>query len=193
MGGGVMSSLLCDWEIEDAINKSELVIKPYDKSLISSNSIDMRLGDRFITYLPSDKPIDPYSCDTIEESIKDTWSAKTFIIYPGDFVLARTLEWVELPDFYAARVEGKSSLARIGLTIHQTGGWIDSGFHGTITLEISNVNRRPIILHAAMPICQLAIFLTNPPRVPYNKKETAKYSGQIDPTMSKYFKNKVIV
>ena len=188
-----MSSLLCDWEIENAIKDNELVVKPYDKSLISSNSIDMRLGDRFITYLPSDKPIDPYSCAAIEEGIKDTWNAKTFTIYPGDFVLARTLEWVELADFYAARVEGKSSLARIGLTIHQTGGWIDSGFHGTITLEISNVNRRPIILHTGMPICQLAIFLTNPPRVPYNKKPNAKYNCQVDPTMSRYYQNKEVL
>lgn len=185
-------SLLCDWEIENAIDKKELVIKPYDKSLISSNSIDMRLGDRFITYLASNEPIDPYSCDTIGESIKDTWNAKTLIINPGDFILARTLEYIELPSFYAARVEGKSSLARIGLTIHQTGGWIDSGFCGTITLEISNVNRRPIILHSGMPICQLAIFLTNSPRVPYNKKASAKYNGQIDPTLSKFFMNKEV-
>ena len=184
-----MSSLLCDWEIENAIKDKELIIKPFDVSLISSNSIDLRLGDQFLTYLSSDAVIDPYDADTIGQDVKTTWHAKTFIIYPGDFVLARTLEWVELPVFYAARVEGKSSLARIGLTIHQTGGWIDSGFHGTITLEISNVNRKPILLHVGMPICQLAIFLTNPPRVPYNKKIGAKYNDQVEPTTSKYFKN----
>jgi len=184
-----MSSLLCDWEIENAILSNELIIKPFDKTLISSNSIDLRLGDQFLTYIKSDKTIDPYNAETIGNDVKTTWNAKTFTIYPGDFVLARTLEYIKLPDFYAARVEGKSSLARIGLTIHQTGGWIDSGFSGTITLEISNVNVRPILLHAGMPICQLAIFLTNPPRIPYDKKVGAKYNGQVEPTTSKYYQN----
>lgn len=187
-----MSSLLCDWEIENAVTSGELVIDPFDRNLISSNSIDLRLGDHFLTYLKSDNVIDPYDAITIKQDIKEAWYAKTFIIYPGDFILARTLETVKLPDFYAARVEGKSSLARIGLTIHQTGGWIDSGFYGTVTLEISNVNVKPIRLYAGMPICQLAVFLTNPPRVPYNKKIDAKYNGQVDPTTSKYFENKVI-
>jgi len=187
-----MSSLLCDWEIENAIKDKEILIDPYDPSLISSNSIDMRLGDRFITYLKSDKPIDPYDGESIGESVRETWNAKTLVIQPGDFILARTLEFIQLPAFYAARVEGKSSLARIGLTIHQTGGWIDSGFKGSITLEISNVNVRPIVLHSGMAICQLAIFMTNPPRVPYDKKPEAKYNGQIDPTLSRYFENKKV-
>jgi dCTP deaminase len=187
-----VSSLLCDWEIENAIISGELIIKPFEPNLISSNSIDLRLGDQFLTYLKSDVVINPYDAITIERDIKTTWHAKTFIIYPGDFVLTQTFEYIKLPEFYAARVEGKSSLARIGLTIHQTGGWIDSGFSGTITLEISNVNVRPILLYSGMPICQLAIFLTNPPRVPYNKKKGAKYNGQIEPTLSKYFENRVI-
>jgi dCTP deaminase len=187
-----MSFLLCDWEIENAVKDNELFIKPYDPSLVSSNSIDLRLGDRFITYLPSDVIIDPYNADTIERDVKQVYDAKTLIINPGDFLLARTLEYIKLPSFYAARVEGKSSLARIGLTIHQTGGWIDSGFCGTITLEISNVNKRPIKLYAGMPICQLAIFLTNSPRIPYNKKPGAKYNDQVDPTTSKFFMNKPV-
>jgi dCTP deaminase len=187
-----MSSFLCDWEIENAIDKNEIIIKPCDKSLISSNSIDMRLGDRFITYLKSDSVIDPYDAYSIGKDIKETFDAKTFIINPGDFVLARTLEYIKLPEFYAARVEGKSSLARIGLTIHQTGGWIDSGFGGTITLEIGNVNVRPIKLYCGMAICQLAIFLTTPPHVTYDKKVNAKYNNQVEPTISKYFENRVV-
>lgn len=186
-----MSSLLCDWEIENAIESKELIINPFDKSLISSNSIDLRLGDQFITYLKSNEIIDPHDAESIGKDVKTTWNAKTLVIQPGDFILARTLEYIKLPSFYAARVEGKSSLARIGLTIHQTGGWIDSGFSGTITLEISNVNVRPIKLYAEMPICQLAIFLTNQPRIPYDKKVSAKYNGQIEPTTSKYYDNKV--
>jgi dCTP deaminase len=188
-----MSAFLCDWEIENAINANEIVIKPYDRSLIGSNSIDLRLGNRFITYFKSDKIIDPYNAESIGSDVKETFDAKTMIINPGDFILARTLEYIKLPSFYAARVEGKSSLARIGLTIHQTGGWIDSGFGGTITLEIGNVNRRPILMHVNMPICQLAIFLTNPPSVPYDKKISAKYNGQIDPTTSRYFENKKVI
>jgi len=183
-------SLLCDWEIKNAVDSGELVIKPFDATLISSNSVDLRLGDQFLTYLKSDVVIDPYDCETVGKDIRTTWNAKTFIINPGDFILARTLEYIKLPDFYAARVEGKSSLARIGLTIHQTGGWIDSGFGGTVTLEISNVNVRPIRLYAEMLICQLAIFLTNPPHTPYDKKSNAKYNEQVEPTMSRYFMNK---
>lgn len=188
----MMSFLLCDWEIENAIKDNELIIKPYDKSLVSSNSIDLRLGDRFITYMSSNNIIDPYDAYTIDQDVKQTWDAKTLVVNPGDFLLARTLEEIKLPSFYAARVEGKSSLARLGLTIHQTGGWIDSGFCGTITLEISNVNKRPIKIYAGMPICQLAIFLTNSPRVPYDKKPGAKYNGQIEPTTSKFFRNEKV-
>jgi dCTP deaminase len=187
-----MSSLLCDWEIENAIESKELIINPFDKSFISSNSIDLRLGNQFITYLKSNEVIDPHDAGSIGKDVKTIWNAKTLVIQPGDFLLARTLEYIKLPAFYAARVEGKSSLARIGLTIHQTGGWIDSGFRGTITLEISNVNVRPIKLYSGMPICQLAIFLTNQPRVTYDKKIGAKYNDQIEPTTSKYYENKVI-
>lgn len=183
-----MTCLLCDWEIESAINKNELGINPYDKCLINPNSIDLRLGDQFVIYSQSDDIIDPYD----ENSIG--WYAEhihydSLIINPGDFILGRTLERVTLPDFFAARVEGKSSLARLGITIHQTGGWIDSGFDGTITLEISNVNKRPVKLYAGMPICQMAIFLTNKPDLPYNKRSSSKYNGQITPTLSKYWKN----
>lgn len=185
-----MSNILCDWEIENAIDKGEIFIEPYDKSFIGSNSIDMRLGDHFLTYMKTDCVIDPYNEDSIGVAVKETWDAKDIILKPGEFVLGRTLEYIRLPDFYVARVEGKSSLARIGLTIHQTGGWIDSGFEGTITLEISNVNVRSIKLYSHMPICQLAIFLTNPPRVPYNKKSSAKYNRQVDPTMSRFYENK---
>lgn len=187
-----MAGFLCDWEIEEAINDKEIIIKPYDSSLISSNSIDLRLGDKFITYLESDRIIDPYDANTIGCDIKETFDAKTLVLNPGDFVLARTLEYIKLPDFYVARVEGKSSLARIGVTIHQTGGWIDSGFGGTITLEISNVNVRPIRLYVGMPICQIAISLTNPPHTPYDKRKESKYNGQIDPTLSKYFDNQKV-
>ena len=184
-----MSNVLCDWEIENALDKGEIIIKPYDKQLIGSNSIDMRLGDKFLTYMKSDIVIDPYDEHTIGYGVKESFETKTIILNPGEFVLGRTLEYIKLPDFYVARVEGKSSLARIGVTIHQTGGWIDSGFSGTITLEINNVNVRPVKLYANMPICQLAIFLTNPPRVPYNKKQTAKYNEQIEPTMSRFYEN----
>jgi len=180
---------LCDWELEKTIRDGELIIKPFDTSLINPNSIDLRLGDQFLTYLSDDTVVDPFDASTINKSLKETFYAKSIIVYPGDFILARTLEEIKLPDFYVARVEGKSSLARLGITIHQTGGWIDSGFGGTITLEISNVNKRPVKLYVGTPICQMAVFLTNPPHVPYDKRSSSKYNGQIAPTLSKYWGN----
>lgn len=184
-----MTCLLCDWEIESAVNKKDLGIDPYDKCLINPNSVDLRLGDQFVIYSQSNDIIDPYDGDSIGGYSENKFHCDSLIVNPGDFILGRTLERITLPDFFSARVEGKSSLARLGITIHQTGGWIDSGFDGTITLEISNVNKRPVKLYAGMPICQMAIFLTNKPSLPYNKRVNSKYNGQIFPTVSKYWKN----
>jgi dCTP deaminase len=186
--------MLCDWEIENAIKDKELLIDPLDLSLINPNSIDLRLGDHFIKYLdsPNGEIIDPYDYATVDKDYSESTFVKTYIVNPGDFVLARTLEKITLPSFYVGRVEGKSSLARLGINVHQTGGFIDSGFSGTITLEISNVNRKPVKLYAGMPFCQLAISLTSQPRVPYNKKAGSKYNGQVGATLSKYYKNGVV-
>jgi dCTP deaminase len=100
------------------------------------------------------------------------------------------MEKIELSDSICATIEGKSSLARLGITVHQTGGWIDCGFRGTITLEMTNENMRPVILSAGMPIAQLVFYKTERAEIPYHAKQNAKYRDQSGATGSRYFENK---
>jgi dCTP deaminase len=116
--------------------------------------------------------------------------ADSFVIRPGAFVLARTLEHIALPDNIVATIEGKSSIARLGITLHQTGGWIDAGFRGTITLEMCNVNVRPVKVHAGMPVGQLVFYTTERAENPYDRKADAKYLDQRQATLSRYHANK---
>ena len=111
-------------------------------------------------------------------------------INPGMFVLAETYEAITLPDNVVATIEGKSSIARLGITLHQTGGWIDAGFSGTITLEICNANQRPVRLHAGMPIGQLVFYTTEKAEKPYGAKGDAKYLNQKNATLSRYHENR---
>ncbi|OGJ49521.1 dCTP deaminase, partial [Candidatus Peregrinibacteria bacterium RIFOXYB2_FULL_32_7] len=136
--------------------------------------------------------LDPRKMDSFKEitdlvEIKD---GKAIIIQPGEFVLGVTMETLKLPDNLVARCEGRSSLGRIGLIIHSTAGFIDPGFEGTVTLEISNINRMPLALYPGMRIGQLAFeTMTSPAEVPYNKKKCAKYQGQKLPEESKISKD----
>ena len=116
--------------------------------------------------------------------------ADSFVLNPGQFVLAETFECIGLPDNIVATIEGKSSIARLGVTLHQTGGWIDAGFRGTITLEMCNVNSRPVKVYAGMPIGQLVFYTTERAENPYFKKGDAKYLDQRQATLSRYHENK---
>ncbi len=131
--------ILVDWQIEDRIRRGYIRVDPYDPALIQPNSLDIRLGSHFVWYVPGDIVIDPYEresvCADVEEVVADS-----IVLAPGQFLLAKTLEAIELPDDVVASIEGKSSIARLGIELHQTGGWIDAGFQGTITLEMCNVN-----------------------------------------------------
>jgi dCTP deaminase len=111
-----------------------------------------------------------------------------FILHPGEFVLGQTLEWVELPDDLVARLEGKSSLGRLGLLIHSTAGYVDPGWKGTLTLELSNVANLPIALYYGMRIGQISFFrMSSPVERPYGSKELgSKYQGQSEPTASAF-------
>lgn len=182
--------ILTDREIHTKIASNELKIDPFDPTQVQPNSIDVRLGNHFVIYHESTTPINPYDESSI---IGDTTeiTSDIIILMPDDFVLARTLEYVQLPDNIVAQLDGKSSVARLGIEVHQTAGWIDSGFYGTITFEIKNVNRRPIKLYAGMPIGQLVFFETRPSEIPYNKRPGAKYNGQVNATVSKYNLNKI--
>ena len=133
--------------------------------------------------------IDPYNKDSVSSGIEEV-HADSFILNPGQFVLAETLECIGLPDNVVATIEGKSSIARLGVTLHQTGGWIDAGFRGTITLEMANVNSRPVKVYAGMPIGQLVFYTTERAEKPYDKKGDAKYLDQRQATLSRYHANK---
>ncbi len=152
--------ILVDWQIMDRIRRGQIVIDPFEPSLVQPNSLDIRLGDHFVWYLPGESVIDPYDRESVTSDV-DECRAREFVLRPGQFVLAETLELVALPDNVVASIEGKSSIARLGVELHQTGGWIDAGFAGSITLEMCNVNSRPVRVYAGMPIGQLVFYRTD--------------------------------
>lgn len=184
--------LLVDCEIRKEIETGGRIdINPYNLSNINSNSYDLTLGSELIVYRHhhnNNFVIDPYD----EESIVDPIFRCTFEqieLPPKQFILADTVEYIALGRGMVGIIDGKSSLARLGLMIHQTGGFVDEGFEGTITLEIVNNNPNPIMLYAGMPICQIRFEETNGACKPYNVRSRAKYSGQRGPQMSKFYLN----
>jgi dCTP deaminase len=181
--------ILVDWQIRDRIARGFIRIDPYDEKFVQPNSIDIRLGNQFVWYTPGTQVIDPYDRESVAAGVEETES-DSFVIRPGAFVLARTLEYIALPDNIVATIEGKSSIARLGITLHQTGGWIDAGFRGTITLEMCNVNVRPVKVHAGMPVGQLVFYTTERAENPYDRKADAKYLDQRQATLSRYHANK---
>ena len=180
--------ILVDWQILDRIRRGQIVIDPFEPALVQPNSLDIRLGDHFVWYRHGDGVIDPYDRASVCADV-DECRAKEFVLRPGQFVLAETLEVVALPDNVVASIEGKSSIARLGVELHQTGGWIDAGFAGSITLEMCNVNARPVKVYAGMPIGQLVFYRTDRAARPYNLKKDAKYMGQQQATLSRYHEN----
>lgn len=185
---------LVDFEIQDAIEKNIIGITPYDESLINPNSLDVRLGYDFFV---CEKCESTY-CTRVYDIRKDTQNGKKVvlssphecvIIKQGDFILATTLEKITLPNCFHAQLEGKSSIARWGIETHQTGGYIDSGFSGEITLELTSAYPDPIMLFPEMPIGQLIFTINAPCRTPYNEKKSSKYQDQSGATPSLYYKN----
>ncbi len=157
---------------------------------IHASSMDMRLGKFFKVYEHSKfavlDPIKAESFKDLTKLIEITDPGEPFIVHPGDFVLGVTIEKIKLPDNIVARVEGRSSLGRLGIIVHSTAGFIDAGFEGTITLEISNMNRVPVALYPGMRVCQLAFEeMSSPADVPYNKKKSSKYQNQELPEESR--------
>lgn len=181
--------ILVDWQLRDRIARGHIKIDPYDPKLVQPNSVDIRLGNHFVWYKPGTEVIDPYDQKSITSDVEET-RADSFVLNPGKFVLAETMECIGLPDNIVATIEGKSSIARLGVTLHQTGGWIDAGFSGSITLEMANVNSRPVKVYAGMPIGQLVFYTTERAENPYDRKADAKYLGQRSATLSRYHGNK---
>ena len=180
--------ILVDWQILDRIAHGFIQVDPFDPTLVQPNSLDIRLGNHFLWYERGDEEIDPYREETITSGTRDC-RADSIVLEPGRFMLAETLEVIGLPDNIVASIEGKSSIARLGVELHQTGGWIDAGFRGSITLEMCNVNARPVRMYAGMPIGQLVFYTTERAAHPYNRRTSAKYMDQRQATLSRYHEN----
>jgi dCTP deaminase len=184
--------LLSDRDILAEIDAGRVALNPWDPAMLQPSSIDVRL-DRFFRVFENHKypHIDPSEDqpDLTREVVPD--GEDPFILHPGEFALGSTYEVVSLPDDVAARVEGKSSLGRLGLLTHATAGFIDPGFTGHVTLELANVATLPIKLWPGMKIGQLCFFrLTSPAEHPYGSaKYGSRYQGQRGPTPSRSFQN----
>lgn len=156
---------------------------------VNASSLDMRLGYGFKIYNHSKQAVlDPLNPDSFIDATKlvEVAPGDPFIVQPGEFVLGVTMEKVKLGDDIVARVEGRSSLGRLGIIVHSTAGFIDAGFEGTITLEITNINRMPVALYPGMRVCQLAFEeMSSPALIPYSLKKTSKYQGQLLPQESR--------
>src|SRR6266536_5797426 len=184
--------LLSDREIKKEIEAGRLVLEPYEPELAQPSSVDVRL-DRYFRVFNNSRytHIDPALQQDELTTLVEPEGDESFVLHPGEFVLGSTLEVVTLPDDLAGRLEGKSSLGRLGLLTHSTAGFIDPGFSGHITLELSNVATLPIKLWPGMKIGQLCFFrLSSPAEHPYgSEKYGSRYQGQRGPTPSRSYKN----
>lgn len=187
--GPTANSVLSDGTILALVQQGRIKIDPWDAELVQPASVDLRLGDSFrVFHNHRASAIDlrhPPDNLTEEVVVPDD---DAFVIHPGEFCLGRTLEWVELPDDIVARIEGKSSLGRLGLIVHATAGFCDPGWKGTLTLELNNLTRVPIKLYPGLPIAQLSFMsLDRPAQRPYGSAGLGShYQGQRAATESRY-------
>ncbi len=185
--------VLSDRTIARLIEEGRVEIDPYDPALLQPSSVDVRVDRYFRVFHNARYPYidvkEPQE-ELTEEVVVDD-DAKPFILHPGEFVLGSTLERIRLPDDLVARLEGKSSLGRLGLLIHSTAGFIDPGWDGHVTLELSNVANLPITIYYGMKIGQLSFMeLSEPAATPYGTAALgSKYQGQRGPTPSRYWQN----
>ena len=201
-------SILSDRDIKELLESKKLVIDPIDdlEKQLGPSSLDLRLGNKFRVFKEGHTElIDPKDYDDkflrsyeLEDGVKvyehkySTLyeSNKPFIIQPGSFILASTYERVKIPDNIVARLEGRSSLGRLGLLVHVTAGYIDPGFEGNITLELSNVSKLPLKLYPGMRVCQLVFEeMKSKAVIPYNKRAHSKYINEQGATSSRIDKD----
>ena len=184
--------LMSDRDIRASIEAGEIGLEPLDMSLLQPSSFDVRI-DRFFRLFDNHKYafIDPAEQQDDLTRFVEVAPDEPFILHPGEFVLGSTYEFVKLPDNVAARLEGKSSLGRLGLVTHSTAGFVDPGFNGHVTLELSNMATLPIKLWPGMKIGQLCFFqLSSPSETPYGSaKYLNRYQGQRGPTASRSYMN----
>jgi dCTP deaminase len=184
--------VLSDSAIRRLVEAGRIGIEPYDPALMQPSSLDVRVDRLFRVFRNSRYPY----IDVKEEQeglteLVEVADSEPFILHPGEFVLGQTLEWVELPDDLVARLEGKSSLGRLGLLIHSTAGYVDPGWKGNLTLELSNVANLPIALYYGMRIGQISFFrMSSAVERPYGSPELgSKYQGQSEPTASAFHRD----
>lgn len=184
--------ILSDHSIREALDAERIVIDPLGDEAIQPSSVDVRVDDAFRVFANHRHPyIDVRAPMPDLTEVVKVGDDEPFILHPGEFVLASTYERVVLPDDLVARLEGKSSLGRLGLLIHSTAGFVDAGWDGWLTLELSNVATLPIAIYPRMKIGQLAFFqLSTPADRPYGTDALgSKYQGQRGPTPSRFFMN----
>jgi len=184
--------VLSDRSIREEIESGRIVIDPYREDLVQPSSIDLRVDSSYRVFNNSRYPyIDVKQPMEDLTELVTTGEDEAFILHPGEFVLGQTLERVTLPNDLVARLEGKSSLGRLGLLIHSTAGFVDAGFEGNLTLELSNVANLPITIYHGMPIGQISFMrMDGPVEHAYGSNETgSKYQGQEEPTASRYYLN----
>ena len=184
--------VLSDATISRYLAEGRIEIDPYDPSLLQPSSVDVRV-DRFFRVFHNNRYpfIDVKVAQEELTELVEASDAHPFVLHPGEFVLGSTLERVRLPDDLVSRLEGKSSLGRLGLLIHSTAGFIDPGWDGHVTLELSNVANLPITIYHGMKIAQLSfVQLSEPAETPYGSGTIgSKYQGQQGPTPSRYWQN----
>ena len=184
--------VLSDRTIRRLLDEGRIGIDPYDSALMQPSSLDVRVDRYFRVFRNSRYPfIDVKAAQEELTELVEVVGDEAFILHPGEFVLGSTLERVTLPDDLVARLEGKSSLGRLGLLIHSTAGFIDPGWDGHVTLELSNVANLPITIYPEMKIGQLSfVQLSEAAERPYGSEGIgSKYQGQRGPTPSRYWQN----
>ena len=184
--------IFSDRTIKESLGSGRIGIDPYDETMVQPSSIDLRCDPNFRVFENHKYAlIDPKAPQGDLTTGVIATEESPFILHPGEFVLGSTLESVSLSDDVVARLEGKSSLGRLGLLIHSTAGFIDPGFKGQVTLELSNVANLPIAIYPNMKIGQISFYqMTTPAEFPYGSPELgSKYQGQTGPTPSQMHKD----
>jgi dCTP deaminase len=184
--------ILSDRDIKDAVAAGRVRIEPFAEADVQPSSVDLRVDRFFRTFHNARHPYIDVKREMVDlTELVEVPEEEAFILHPGEFVLGSTREYVRLPDDLVARLEGKSSLGRLGLLIHSTAGYVDPGFEGHLTLELSNVANLPITIYPGMKIGQISFFtLSSPAETPYGREGIgSKYQGQKGPTPSRYFEN----
>ena len=183
--------ILSDPDLLERLGEGDLVVDPIDDldTQVQPASIDMRLGSEFLEFQRTNIPcIHPNRAEEVDEYVRETYveEGDEFILHPGDFVLGTTKERVEIPDDLVATVEGRSSLGRLAVVVHATAGFVDPGYRGQITLELSNLGAAPVALSPGMRVSQLVFTeLKSTSTRPYGSERGSKYQDQVGPRASK--------